>query len=51
MSRVCLQDTVEDIRFDALPVNRNTFDIGASSRAKTLWDYQRKTVENAIKAL
>ncbi|MBA7477181.1 hypothetical protein ES707_12583 [subsurface metagenome] len=51
MSRVYLQEMVDDIRFDALPVNWNAFDIGAFSRIKTLWDYQRKAVENAIKAL
>lgn len=51
MSRVYLQEMVDDIRFDGLPVNWNAFDIGAFSRTKTLWDYQRKAVENAIKAL
>jgi len=42
---------VEDIPFNGLPVNWNEFDIGTFSRSKTLWDYQRKAVENAIKAL
>lgn len=51
MSRVYLQEMVDDIRFDGLPVNWNAFDIGAFSRTKTLWDYQRKAVENAIAAL
>lgn len=51
MPRVYLQEMVDDIRFDGLPVNWNAFDIGAFSRTKTLWDYQRKAVENAIKAL
>lgn len=51
MSRVYLQDMVEDIRFDGLPANWNAFDIGAFSHTKTLWDYQCKAVENAIKAL
>jgi superfamily II DNA or RNA helicase len=51
MPRVYLQKMVDDIRFDGLPVNWNTFDIEAFSRTKTLWDYQRKAVENAIKAL
>ena len=51
MSRVYLQEMVDDIRFDGLPVNWNAFDIGSFSRTKTLWDYQRKAVENAIKAL
>ena len=51
MPRVYLEEMVDDIRFDGLPVNWNAFDIGAFSRAKTLWNYQRKAVENAIKAL
>jgi superfamily II DNA or RNA helicase len=51
MSRVYLQEMVDDIRFDGLPVNWNAFDIGSFSRSKALWDYQRKAVENAIKAL
>lgn len=51
MARVYLQEMVDDIRFDGLPVNWNAFDIGAFSRTKSLWDYQRKAVENGIKAL
>jgi len=51
MPRVYLQEMVDDIRFDGLPVNWNAFDIGAFSRTKSLWDYQRKAVENGIKAL
>jgi len=51
MSRVYLQEMVDDIRFDGLPVNWNAFDIGSFSRSKALWDYQRNAVENAVKAL
>jgi len=51
MSRVYLQEMLDDIRFDSLPVNWNAFDIESFSRTKKLWDYQRKAVENAIKAL
>jgi superfamily II DNA or RNA helicase len=51
MPRVYLQEMLDDIRFDGLPVNWNAFDIGAFSRTKSLWDYQRKAVENSIKAL
>lgn len=49
--RIYLQDMVDDISFDGLPVNWNAFDIGAFSQSKTLWDYQRSAVENAIKVL
>ena len=52
MPRVYLQEMVDEAKpFEALPPNWNTFDIGSFSRTKTLWDYQRKAVENAIKAL
>jgi len=51
MSRIYLQDMVEDIQFDDLPANWSAFDIRTFSHAKTLWDYQQKAVENAIKAL
>jgi len=51
MPGVCLQEMVDDICFDGLPVNWSAFDIGAFSRTKTLWDYQQNAVRNAIKAL
>lgn len=51
MARVYLQEMVDDIQFDWLPVNWNAFDLGSFSRTKALWDYQRKAVENGIKAL
>lgn len=35
MSRVYLQEMVDDIRFDGLPVNWNAFDIGALSVSET----------------
>src|SRR5436190_24305829 len=51
MSRIYLQDMVDDIMFDGLPVNWNAFDIASFSDTKILWDYQGEAVENAIKAL
>jgi type III restriction enzyme len=51
MPRVYLQEMVDDIQFDGLPVNWNAFELGAFSGTKSLWDYQQKAVENAIKAL
>lgn len=51
MSRIYLQEMVDDIRFDGLPVNWNAFDIRSFSHTKALWDYQQKAVENAIVAL
>lgn len=51
MPRVLLEEMVREKRWEELPANWNAFDIGAFSRTKTLWDYQRKAVENAIKTL
>jgi superfamily II DNA or RNA helicase len=42
---------VDDIRFDALPVNWTSFDLATFSTTKRLWDYQQKAVESAIKVL
>lgn len=51
MARVFLQDMVDDLPFDALPVNWTSFDLETFSTAKRLWDYQQKAVESAIKVL
>ena len=51
MSHIYLQDMIDDIRLDGLPVNWNAFDLSSFSGTKTLWNYQRNAVENAIKAL
>ena len=51
MARVFLQEMVDDLRYDGLPVNGNAFDLGTFSRGKKLWNYQQKAVENALKAL
>jgi len=51
MTRVYLQDMVDDISFDILPVNWITFDRQEFSVTKKLWDYQREALVNAIKVL
>ncbi len=51
MARLFLQDMVDDIQFDALPVNWTSFDLATFSTTKRLWDYQQKAVESAIKVL
>jgi len=51
MTRVFLQDMVEDIQFEALPVNWISFDLARFSKTKRLWDYQQKAMENALKVL
>ena len=51
MPRIFLQDILEDIRFEDLPPNWNSFDLESFSKTKRLWDYQQKAVKNAIKVL
>jgi type III restriction enzyme len=51
MTRVFLQDMVDDLQFDSLPVNWTAFDLATFSTKKRLWDYQQKAVESAIKVL
>jgi len=51
MTRVFLQDIIEDISPSNLPYNWNSFDLKNFSRDKLLWKFQQKAVENAVKVL
>ncbi|MEW6410165.1 MAG: DEAD/DEAH box helicase family protein, partial [Nitrospirota bacterium] len=51
MITVFLQDILDDISSSNLPYNWNSFNLKTFSRNKTLWDFQQKAVENAIKVL
>ncbi len=51
MVRIFLQDIIEDLRFEDLPSNWNSFDLESFSKNKKLWDYQQSAVKNAIKVL
>ncbi|MBI1923776.1 DEAD/DEAH box helicase family protein [Candidatus Poribacteria bacterium] len=51
MARIFLQDMVDDVRFDDLPVNWTAFDLATFSKTKRLWDYQQEAVKNAIVVL
>ena len=51
MARAFLQDMVDDLPFDALPVNWTSFDLVTFSTKKRLWDYQQKAVQSAMKVL
>jgi len=51
MVTVFLQDILNDISSSNLPYNWNSFDFKTFSRNKTLWDFQQKAVENALKVL
>ncbi|MFQ6118599.1 MAG: hypothetical protein ACE5KE_01790 [Methanosarcinales archaeon] len=51
MTRVFLQHIIEDLKFEDLPANWNSFDLESFSKNKKLWDYQQSAVKNAIKVL
>ncbi|MEA3432648.1 MAG: DEAD/DEAH box helicase family protein, partial [candidate division WOR-3 bacterium] len=51
MTRIFLQDIIEDSRFEDLPPSWNSFDLESFSKSKKLWDYQQRAVENSIKVL
>lgn len=50
-SRVLLQHMVEDIPDTILPANWVDLDLSSFSQDKTLWDYQQRALQNALKAL
>ncbi|MBC8525719.1 MAG: DEAD/DEAH box helicase family protein [Candidatus Cloacimonetes bacterium] len=51
MARMFLRDIIEDLRFEDLPYNWNSFDLESFSKGKKLWDYQIEAVKNAIKVI
>ncbi len=51
MTRIFLQNIIEDLRFGDLSANWNSFDLEKFSKTKKLWDYQQKAVKNAITIL
>ena len=51
MARIFLQNIIEDLRFEDLPPEWNSFDLESFSKSKRLWDYQQRAVENGIKVL
>ncbi|MDI6883419.1 MAG: DEAD/DEAH box helicase family protein [Patescibacteria group bacterium] len=51
MSKLILQNIADDISFDSLPVFWQNFDLKSFSKEKTLYDFQEKALENALKIL
>ena len=52
MARILLQNIIEESkRFGDLPANWNSFDLENFSKNKKLWDYQQKSLKNAITVL
>ncbi|MCX7929045.1 MAG: DEAD/DEAH box helicase family protein, partial [Patescibacteria group bacterium] len=51
MSKLYLQDIVDDISFENLPAKWQGFDLLRFSKDKTLFDFQKEGLQNALKAL
>jgi superfamily II DNA or RNA helicase len=49
--RLYLQNIVDDISFDNLPIKWQRFDFCRFSRDKTLFDFQKQGLQNVLKAL
>lgn len=51
MSKLYLQNIVDDISFENLPVKWQGFDLVKFSKNKTLFDFQKQGLQNALKGL
>ncbi|MHB1680314.1 MAG: DEAD/DEAH box helicase family protein [bacterium] len=51
MIKLHLQSIIDDISFDSLPIKWQGFDFGRFSSNKTLFDFQKQGLQNALKAL
>ena len=51
MTRIFLQNIADDLKFEDLPPEWNSFDLESFSKTKKLWDYQQEAVKSAIKVL
>jgi superfamily II DNA or RNA helicase len=51
MSKLYLQNIIDDISFENLPAKWQGFDLNRFSKDKTLFDFQQNALKNALKAL
>jgi len=51
MSKLYLQNIIDDISFENLPAKWQGFDFARFSKDKTLFDFQRQGLQNALKCL
>ena len=51
MSKLYLQNIVEDIPFENLPAKWQGFDFVRFSKDKTIFDFQKQGLQNALKVL
>jgi len=51
MLKLILKDILDEISFESLPANWQSFDLERFSREKQLWDFQKEALKQAIKVL
>jgi len=51
MSKLYLQNIIDDISFENLPAKWQNFNFAKFSKNKTLFDFQKQGLENALKGL
>ena len=51
MSKLYLQNIINNISFETLPVKWQGFDFSRFSKDKTLFDFQKQGLQNALKGL
>jgi superfamily II DNA or RNA helicase len=51
MSKLILKNFIDEILFESLPVNWQSFNLKRFSREKQLWDFQEEALKSAIKVL
>ena len=51
MSKIILKNIIDEISFESLPANWQSFDLKRFSKEKTLWDFQENALKQAIKVL
>ena len=51
MTKLLLQNIVENFRLEDLPPNWNSFDFKSFSKNKNLWDFQQDAISSALKLL
>jgi hypothetical protein len=51
MSKLILKNIIDEIPFESLPANWQSFDLKRFSKEKQLWDFQKEALRAAIKVL
>jgi len=51
MAKLYLQNIIDDISFEALPITWQGFDFEQFSKDKTLFDFQQDALKNVLRGL